>query len=893
MKTIINKAFLLRLTPILFLIFLLFLMIPNYGFTKNDNQKTILYVSSFSENSTWSKECKEALSSTFKQENYSVKLLDLYLDEETTPQLDLRINILKKYFSNLKEKIDIIIVFDYGATNVFLTYSDSNISKIPIVFVSELNSETKFNFNNITGIISDYGLAQTYKLGLKMFPETKKVYVWADKSPTGIFFMENAKNILKGYNDGIEIEYGLDVNNKAELIHKCKNLNPNSFIIFSTWSIDNKGKKYSDEELNPIFLQEIKVPMFCSYDDLIGSGFIGGYVQSAFENGKAAAIKAIRIFNGEFADRMVTEHINPIPIFDLQKIIEEGGNTKVIPNESIIINKYKGYFYLNKILFITIFILIFISSIILVIALIQKRKNKALIKTIIEKDEKEKELEQSVKMLTIAIPSLKILSWSYSERTELFKYGIANENGLLDLNNECDLNYARQFASDEFKEKFDLFFNNIKNIDINYEFQLQYFGRIPQEEFDSWWEIRGMINSIEDKKGKYRVVNAIHINIDKHKQIEERLNNALEKSIRTEKLKSNIISNFTNEIKSPLNTIIGFSSLISKSNEEEERQEYIKVIKENNDNLINIFNNIILLSEIQSGYLEFNLIKFDLKQFFDEIGDIFQHKIKENIDFIIDCPHKSCIVMLDKEKLIQIFKIFIDNAIKFTNEGYIKIGFSVVDNSIMFYCQDSGVGIKKENIEKIFDHFEKADSFQSGTGLGLTIFKSIMDFLDLKYGVESQPDQGSKFWFVTNSKLIIIDDENEKESNVEIDNDIEIKSKILIVDENNPYRKSLKDILDKKYDIVFADNSNEAFEKITIEIPDLIIMSLSIQHIDGYEAIKVIRQDHNEIPIIVISNKALLHEREKAFKAGCNEFLEKPVDNELLFSVIENLINKN
>ncbi|MDD4002242.1 MAG: response regulator, partial [Bacteroidales bacterium] len=183
--------------------------------------------------------------------------------------------------------------------------------------------------------------------------------------------------------------------------------------------------------------------------------------------------------------------------------------------------------------------------------------------------------------------------------------------------------------------------------------------------------------------------------------------------------------------------------------------------------------------------------------------------------------------------------------------------------------------------------------FQSGTGLGLTSFKSIMDVLDLKYGVESQPDQGSKFWFLTNSKLIIIDDENEKESNVEIDNDIEIKSKILIVDENNPYRKSLKDILDKKYDIVFADNSNGAFEKITKEIPDLIIMSLSIQHIDGYEAIKVIRQDHNEIPIIVISNKALLHEREKAFKAGCNEFLEKPVDNELLFSVIENLINKN
>lgn len=249
MKTIVNKSSLFRI------IVLLFLIIPIFGFSKNDNQKTVLYVSSFAKNSRWSLECKKALINEFKEEKYSIKLLELNLDEELIPKLETRVEIVKKYFANLKEKIDVILVFDYGATNVFLTYTDSIINKIPIVFVSELEPDKKYISNNITGIISDYGVAQTYKLGLKMFPNTKKVYIWADKSPTGTFFLNHAKKTLAGYNDGIDIEYGLKVNNKDELIKKCKNLEKNSFIIFSTWAIDEKGKKYSDEELLHIFLK--------------------------------------------------------------------------------------------------------------------------------------------------------------------------------------------------------------------------------------------------------------------------------------------------------------------------------------------------------------------------------------------------------------------------------------------------------------------------------------------------------------------------------------------------------------------------------------------------------------------------------------------------------------
>ncbi|MFA6200287.1 MAG: response regulator [Bacteroidales bacterium] len=886
MKKPLNKSSLFRIAPILFLLFLLF---PLLGFSKNDNQKTVLYVSSFSEDSYWSQESKKALMTKFNDEKYSIKLLELYLDEEIIPELDARIKIVKNYFANLKEKVDVIVVFDYGATNVFLTYTDSIISKIPIVFVSELDTKREYNFKNITGIISDYGIAQTYKLGLKMFPNTKKVYVWGDKSPTGIFFAEQARNTLIGYNDGIKIEYGLDVNSKEELLQKCKNLDPNSFIIFSTWSIDKKGRKYSDSELIHIFFKAIKVPIFCIYDELIGSGFIGGFVQSPKENGKAAAVKAIRIFNGEFTDRMVTEYITPIPIFDFNKIIEKGGNTKVIPSNSILKNEYKGYIYSYR----YIILLLVIILIIILVVIIEKKKNNKLKKKIIGKDKKEKKLEQSIKLLSIAMPTLKVMSWSYNERTQKFKFGIANNDGLMESIQEGDIDFVKSYLSPEQMEKLLSFFNSIKDIDNQHEFHIEFYGIIPGEENNSWWESSGIINIIEDDDGKYRVVNGMIVNIDKYKQIEFRLNKALEKSIQSDKLKSSFISNITHEIRTPLHAIIGFSNLIIKSDNDEEKQEYIKIIQDNNDNLLNIVNDIIDLSEIESGFLKMKRIQFDLKQYYDEIESLFKHKLKDGVEFIIDIPHKSCIVLLDKVRLIQIFKIFIDNAIKFTNKGYIKIGYSVVDNGIRFYCEDTGIGIKKENLTKIFDHFEKSDSFEQGTGLGLTIAKSIMDIIGAKYGVESEEGKGSTFWGWIPSKLIILDDKNEKDNNIEVGNDIEMETKILVVDEDDCSRKLLGAIFKKNYNIAFAKRGLEAVEKVTKEMPDIIIMDLKMQDINGCEVIKRIKQNNNDIPIIVVSTKVLTHEKREAFEAGCNEFIEKPIDNELLFAVIENIRNKH
>ncbi|HBN05569.1 MAG TPA: hypothetical protein DD434_07245, partial [Bacteroidales bacterium] len=707
-----------------------------------------------------------------------------FLDEEKTPKLEDRIRILQDFFKKNKEKIDVIVVFDYGATKVFLNYSDPIISKIPVVFASELEKGTEIKYKNVTGLAFDYGVSQTYKCGLRIFPNTKKVYVWADNSPTGKLFIEEAMAHLKGYNPDVEIEYGLKVGSLDELRKRCKSLDTNSFVIFGTWSLDTLGRKYSDEELANIFFKDVKVPIFCTYEERIGDGFLGGFVQTPQGNAVSAARKAIRIFNGEFVDRMEIEHIAPTPIFDVRGLVKFDGNIKALPSSSVLVNKFSGYFYKYHIFLVPIIVLFFIILFFLYNLILQKYRNSKLKKSLKEKEVSEKNLQENVRILSSAMPSFRLLSWVYNDRTKVFKYGVTDENGILEINLEGDLSEAMTFVSKEYEDKFMDFFYKLDLVKDIHEFHLEYFGRIPGEVKDSWWEIKGNIQECEDSEGKYKVLNAIHINIQRYKQIEIRLNEALNRAIRSDKLKSNFIANITHEIRTPLHAITGFANLINSEIDEELRIEYTNIIKQNSDKLIEIINDIILVSEIQSGYFELKPVVLDLSQYILELDSIFRYRFPSDIEFIVENPYQSCIVELDKNRLFHIIKIFIDNAIKFTQQGFVKLGYEVENNGVKFYCQDSGIGINEEDKDNIFTLFEKVDSTKEGTGIGLGIVKSIVEKVGGKYGVESEIGKGSYFWFWVPSKKTIIDKES-KTSNVEMESMLETKYRVLIVENDN------------------------------------------------------------------------------------------------------------
>ena len=204
----------------------------------------------------------------------------------------------------------------------------------------------------------------------------------------------------------------------------------------------------------------------------------------------------------------------------------------------------------------------------------------------------------------------------------------------------------------------------------------------------------------------------------------------------------------SHEIRTPLNAIVGFSDLMTETEEIEEKQEYIKIIKKNNDILLQLITDILDLSKIEAEVLDFNLSTTDVNKVCEEVVTSCTMRWDSPVPIILEKSLPECYIYSDKNRIYQVLTNMINNALKFTQEGEIRVGYHVLDNNtIRFYVQDTGIGIKEKHIPTIFDRFVKLNSFAQGTGLGLAICKNIIEQLHGEIGVESRWGEGSCFWF--------------------------------------------------------------------------------------------------------------------------------------------------
>lgn len=225
------------------------------------------------------------------------------------------------------------------------------------------------------------------------------------------------------------------------------------------------------------------------------------------------------------------------------------------------------------------------------------------------------------------------------------------------------------------------------------------------------------------------------------------LQEAKERAEQSDKLKSAFLANMSHEIRTPLNAIVGFSELLVGVEDPAEREEYTNIISVNNELLLRLIGDILDLSKIESGMIELKTEIFDLSEICDEMYTMLKQKLTNpDVDFRVDNPYRVCVVELDKNRLKQIGINFITNAIKYTASGIIKMGYEYVDHGIRIYVEDTGIGIAKENHGKVFERFEKFDSFAQGTGLGLSICKAIVDVQGGRIGFDSEEGVGSLFW---------------------------------------------------------------------------------------------------------------------------------------------------
>lgn len=377
------------------------------------------------------------------------------------------------------------------------------------------------------------------------------------------------------------------------------------------------------------------------------------------------------------------------------------------------------------------------------------------------------------------------------------------------------------------------------------------------------------------------------------------LEKARSRAEQSDKLKSAFLANMSHEIRTPLNAIVGFSDLLMVTEDQEEKEEFIQIINANNELLLKLINDILDLSKIEAGSVELKYENFDLAVYFNELAaSMHRRVVNPQVRLVPVNPYETCTVRLDKNRLAQILTNFVTNAIKYTSKGMIEMRYEKIDENIRLYVRDTGIGIPEDKKDKVFHRFEKLDEFAQGTGLGLSICKAIVEACRGEIGFESEFDKGSLFWAVLPCQFESVNSEstssrrnNEKDANKENILDSEetkkVPKRVLVVEDIQSNFFLVSSILKNKCQLLHAPNGLEAVEIVRTQPVDLVLMDMKMPVMDGRTATSEIRKFNAEIPIIALTAHAFDADRVAALKAGCDDYLVKPINGAKLMQTLK------
>ncbi len=405
-----------------------------------------------------------------------------------------------------------------------------------------------------------------------------------------------------------------------------------------------------------------------------------------------------------------------------------------------------------------------------------------------------------------------------------------------------------------------------------------------------------VINSvILDESGAVSKYIEVIIDITARKNAEQELVTAKEEALQLSRAKDMFISVMSHEIRTPLNAVIGMSHLLSQDNVDESQTENLNILKFSAENLMTLINDVLDFAKIETGNIELEQAKVDLRDLVHSVASSMQFKASDHHiyfkeDIAADVP--DCILG-DRTRLVQILLNLAGNAVKFTEQGGVTIQLSVVEQSagevkIRFAVNDTGIGIAADKIETIFESFKQADADTTrkygGTGLGLAITKRLIELHHSKINVDSIPGLGSSFWFEINFKkannTVVADTDNALNG---------LNINVLVVDDNQINRLLINKVL-KKWGIQaeFAENGLDAVEKVTAKPEyDVVLMDIHMPVMGGLEATGVIRSKDEEyfkkLPIIALTASVLNNQLGEIKESGMNDFILKPFDPKNLY----------
>ncbi len=359
--------------------------------------------------------------------------------------------------------------------------------------------------------------------------------------------------------------------------------------------------------------------------------------------------------------------------------------------------------------------------------------------------------------------------------------------------------------------------------------------------------------------------------------------------------KTAFLANMSHEIRTPLNAIVGFAGLLAAASEQD-RNSYVEIIKGNTNMLLQLVNDILDMSKIEAGTLEFIYTDVDVNQIMRELEGIFRLRLEEAdspVRIVFEPKLPVCFIHTEKNRISQVISNFLSNAFKYTSVGSITMGYEVRENGMHFYVTDTGTGIPEDKVHQVFERFTKLDAKRQGTGLGLSISQTIIKKLGGEIGVTSEYGKGSTFWFTLPEKpfdFLPLPPEEEKQfiELSEISDSSERKT-ILIAEDMDDNYLLYKIYLEKKYNLVRAENGEEAISMFLECNPAIILMDIGMPVVDGYQATEAIRQLSSNVPIVAVTAFAYDEDKRKVMSRGFNGYLPKPLNKEALFNMLRQM----
>jgi PAS domain S-box-containing protein len=419
-----------------------------------------------------------------------------------------------------------------------------------------------------------------------------------------------------------------------------------------------------------------------------------------------------------------------------------------------------------------------------------------------------------------------------------------------------------------------------------------------------YWE-SATISPIVNNEGKTTHYIAIKEDITQRKKAEKELIKSKERAEESDRLKLAFLANMSHEIRTPMNGILGFTELLKEQNlSGEVQQEYINIIKKSGKRMLNIINDIINISKVESGQIEVTTSETNVNEQIDYLHTFFKPETLQkniSINLIKELSPEDTFVITDREKLYAILTNLIKNAIKFTNEGSIDFGCQKKGDYLEFFVKDTGLGISKSQKKIIFERFRQANDTISrsheGSGLGLAISKAYVEMLGGKIWVKSKQGKGSTFYFtipfhtknefkekiVVKKQISDVNDENNvKDLKVLIVEDDAI-SKLLITIAVKPYCKKILKVSTGIEAVETCRNNPDI---------DLVMMDINMPEMDGHEAAREIRKFNKDIVIIAQTANGMQSDRDKAIAEGCTDYISKPINISTLGGLIQKYFKK-